>query len=223
MRFVTQLPGIGSERRILRSTPLVILLVGVCSAGCSDAEPAGGAGGGAAGLGGGGSPSIAGQTSSGVGGGAGSISNAGTGTAGTSTAGAGGGGGSAGTSGTAAAAGTESGGGGGAVEASFDTLKSLIPMHCFGGLCHDLPENPLHLTVDDKLYTTLTTHVTKHCGPVLKPGSPQESALIRLLKGPCGETDRMPFGKCFEDGDEGCVSPQDIAALEQWIAKGAPQ
>jgi hypothetical protein len=32
----------------------------------------------------------------------------------------------------------------------------------------------------------------------------------------------MPFGKCFEDGDEGCVSPEYIAAIEQWIAKGAP-
>jgi hypothetical protein len=32
----------------------------------------------------------------------------------------------------------------------------------------------------------------------------------------------MPFGKCFADGDEGCISPENIAALEKWIANGAP-
>jgi hypothetical protein len=55
------------------------------------------------------------------------------------------------------------------------------------------------------------------------PGNPQDSALVKLLKGPCGDTNRMPFGKCFEDGDDGCVAPEYIAAIEQWIAKGAPQ
>jgi hypothetical protein len=65
--------------------------------------------------------------------------------------------------------------------------------------------------------------VTEHCGVVVKPGFPQESAIVRLLKGPCGETDRMPFGKCFADGDEGCIAPDYIAAIEKWIANGAPR
>ena len=41
----------------------------------------------------------------------------------------------------------------------------------------------------------------------LESGSPQDSALVKLLKGPCGETERMPYNKCFEDTDEGCVRP----------------
>jgi hypothetical protein len=149
--------------------------------------------------------------------------------AGSSTGGTGGG--SAGTSaggGVAGGLGGTSGGsagmsGGAVIEPSFNTLKGVIQTSCFGGLCHDLPENPLKLTVNDQLYTTLTTHMTEHCGAVVKPGFPQESALVRLLKGPCGETDRMPFGKCFVDGDEGCIVPEYIVAIEQWIANGAPQ
>jgi hypothetical protein len=101
-------------------------------------------------------------------------------------------------------------------------LQGVIKTSCFGGVCHDLPEHPFRLILDDKLYTTLTTHVTKTCGPVVKPGSPQDSALVKLLKGPCGETERMPYNKCVEDTDEGCVRPEYIAAIEQWIAKGAP-
>jgi hypothetical protein len=112
--------------------------------------------------------------------------------------------------------------GGSAIEPSFNMLKGVIQTSCFGSLCHDLPENPLKLTLNDQLYTILTTHMTEHCGVVVKPGLPQESALVRLLKGPCGETDRMPFGKCFVDGDEGCIAPEQIAAIEKWIANGAP-
>jgi hypothetical protein len=147
--------------------------------------------------------------------------------AGASTAGAGGSGAGAGAGGTGGLSGTGGGSagmsGGAALEASFNTLKGVIQTSCFGGLCHDLPENPLKLTVNDQLYTILTTHMTEQCGLVVKPGFPEESALVRLLKGPCGETDRMPFGKCYADGDEGCIAPEYIAAIEKWIANGAPQ
>ena len=153
--------------------------------------------------------------SGGMSGSAASQSSAGAGGSGAGGGGAGGlsgsGGGSAGIS------------GGAALEPSFNTLKGVIQTSCFGGLCHDLPENPLKLTVNDQLYTILTTHMTEHCGVVIKPGFPEESALVRLLKGPCGETDRMPFGKCFVDGDEGCIAPEYIAAIEKWIANGASQ
>jgi hypothetical protein len=148
------------------------------------------------------------------------------GAAGSSAVGSGGAAGLGGSSGTSTggAAGSSSGGGagGGAIEPTFGMIKGLIQTSCFGGVCHDLSEHTLPLTVDDKLYTTLTTHMTKHCGPVVKPGSPQDSALVKLLKGPCGETDRMPYGKCNQDGDEGCISPEIIAAIEKWIANGAP-
>ena len=157
-----------------------------------------------------GSASSAGAAGSSAVGGAGAAALGGT--SGTSTGGAGGSSGGGGASGA----------GGGAIEPTFGMIKGLIQTSCFGGVCHDLSEHTLPLTVDDKLYTTLTTHMTKHCGPVVKPGSPQDSALVKLLKGPCGETDRMPYGKCNQDGDEGCISPDIIAAIEKWIANGAP-
>jgi len=153
---------------------------------------------------------------------------AGSGTGGVSSAGATAGGvaglsgGSGGNSGGNSGNGGSGGSGSGAIEPTFAMLKGVIQMSCFGGVCHDLPEHPFRLVLDDKLYTTLTTHVTKTCGPVVKPGSPQDSALVKLLKGPCGETERMPYNKCVEDADEGCVRPEYIAAIEQWIAKGAP-
>jgi hypothetical protein len=134
---------------------------------------------------------------------------------------------------TSGAGGSSSGGGGGAAgsagsggsapQPTFEGVKIMIQGSCFGGLCHDLAEHKLKLKLDDALYTTLTTYSTKNCGPLVKIGSPQESALIKLLKGPCGETERMPYGKCFQDGDEGCVSPATIAALEQWVMSGAPK
>ena len=160
----------------------------------------------------------------------GAITPAGGGTSALGTAGAGGGGGGGGLAGSAgsAAGGSQglSGGGGGsdggAIEPTFAMLKGVIKTSCFGQVCHNLPEHPFRLILDDQLYTTLTTHMTKTCGPVVKPGSPQDSALVKLLKGPCGETERMPYDKCVEDTDEGCVRPEYIAAIEQWIAKGAP-
>jgi hypothetical protein len=169
-----------------------------------------------------GTPNGGGAAGSSPGGSAGSA-----GAAGSSAVGGGGGaglGGSSGTSTGGAAAGSSNGGGagGGAIEPTFSMIKGLIQTSCFGSVCHDLSEHTLPLKVDDKLYTTLTTHMTKNCGPVVKPGSPQDSALVKLLKGPCGETDRMPYGKCNQDGDEGCISPEIIAAIEKWIANGAP-
>lgn len=186
----------------------MVATLGAGAGGCSaETEPgtSSGGSGGAGGLSGG---------AGGAGGASGSVSSAGVGGGGM----AGSGGGAAGVAG-----GGGSGGSGGAgLAPTFATVKSIIQMSCFGGLCHDLPENPLQLKVDDKLYTTLTTHMTETCGIVVKPGMPQDSALVKLLKGPCNGTDRMPFNMCFNDGDEGCVSPEEIAAIEQWIASGAP-
>ena len=204
--------------RLLRESRLTLftLLTALSASnlGCSDGEvsPASGGAGGASGA--------AGATSGGAGAGGFFPTAGSSGTGGSSAGGAGGAsGGGAGTT----TAGAGGGGGGSApIEASFNTFKSIIPTSCFGGLCHNLKENPLQLTVDDKLYTTLTTHMTETCGVVVKPGSPQDSALVKLLKGPCNGTERMPSGKCFEDGDEGCVPPDYIAAIEKWIAAGAP-
>ena len=163
-------------------------------------------------------PATGGTSALGAAGSAGGGGSAGS--AGATPAGSAGlGGGSGGSGGSAGSGGS----GGGAIEPTFAMVKDVIKTSCFGGVCHDLPEHTFKLILDDKLYTTLTTHMTKTCGPVVKPGSPQDSALVKLLKGPCGETERMPLNKCSEDADEACVRPEYIAAIEQWIAKGAPQ
>jgi hypothetical protein len=194
-RCVSILVGTGSGLALL-------VALGACSSDVETPAASGGSAGAAATVAGAsaGVPAAAGTTSAGTGGSS-----------------SGGGGGAAGSGGGAA------GSGDGTPQPTFEGVKAMIQASCFGGLCHDLAEHPLKLKIDDALYTTLTTYSTEHCGPLVKVGSPQESALVKLLKGPCGETERMPYGKCNQDGDEGCVSPAAIAALEQWITSGAPK
>lgn len=203
---------------VTRLTLLVhVTLLALAVTACSDAEPslAGSSGSQSAG----GSLSSGGGSAGGGGAPGGSSTGTLAGSAGTGTTfgGSGGGGSSSlGTGGGGAA-------GAGSIEASFNTFKQIIPTSCFGPICHDLPEHPFHMVLDDTLYTTLTTHMTKHCGPVITPGSPENSALVKLMKGPCNGTDRMPYGKCVDDTDEGCVPSDVVAAIEKWIANGAPK
>ena len=69
----------------------------------------------------------------------------------------------------------------------------------------------------------MTSLISHNCGelPIVSPGKPQDSALVKILKGPCGQTPRMPLG-CVGADDGGCVPDEFIAAIEQWIAAGAP-
>jgi hypothetical protein len=149
------------------------------------------------------------------------VNTAGAPAAGASPGSAGSGGlGAAGMSGAAGAAGSSS-----TVSASFETFKSVITQApCFGAGCHNDAQNPLNLRVDDQLYTRLTSHMSKNCGnlPVVNPGKPQESALVKILKGPCGTTPRMPLG-CVDDQDSTCIPAEYIAAITQWIESGAPR
>lgn len=129
---------------------------------------------------------------------------------------------SAGVSGGGSAAGAS--GSDSTVPATFDTVKLVITQApCFGAGCHNDAQNPMNLKVDDKLYARLTSHVSKNCGnlPIVNPGKPQESALVKILKGPCTPTPRMPLG-CVDDEDAACIPPEHIAAITQWIAIGAP-
>ena len=99
-------------------------------------------------------------------------------------------------------------------------------MTCISASCHAAggtapPDNPLSLSIDDNLYTRLTTHISKNCGnvPVVNPGHPDQSALIKVLKEGCDPTPRMPY-QCSGDG---CIPDDYIAAVAQWIADCAPQ
>jgi hypothetical protein len=116
---------------------------------------------------------------------------------------------------------------------TYDTLKAVlngtmppcVASDCHGGTHMELPL----LVVSDQLYTELTTHISVACGniPLIMPGNPEQSALVKIIKGPCGvppdEIPRMPNG-CIEDEFGSTCVPNDyIAAIEQWVLNGAPQ
>lgn len=145
-----------------------------------------------------------------------------TGTAGTNSAGVAGA--------NTGAAGTSSGSG---VAATFDTVKLVFGgggsiMTCAAAPCHGVngmapPNRPLELPTNDdaKLYANLTSYVSAACNDtkLVTPGNPAQSALLTILKGPCGATPRMPFG-CSAEADD-CIPDEYIAAVTQWIADGA--
>jgi len=203
--------------------------------GCVGVEPdtvpngSGGSGGLASGgQSGGGGTGFAGQTTGGVSGSAGGAGLGGQNTGGLAGGGAGAGAGSGGTGGQATG-GAGGGTGGWAAAPTFDTVKLVFQgtnPPCVASDCHGLnTENILELAIDERLHNTLLTHMSAACGniPVVTPGDPTRSALIHLLKGPCGETPRMPRG-CIEDEfDNTCVPDDYIAAIEEWVRIGAPQ
>jgi hypothetical protein len=124
-------------------------------------------------------------------------------------------------------------GSGSTIPATFETVKLVFGgggniMTCSAAPCHGVngkapPDNPLELPPnnDQQLYTNLTTHVSKACNntKLVTPGNPAQSALVTILKGPCGKTPRMPYGCSTDAGD--CIPDEYIAAVTQWIAGGA--
>ncbi|WP_437970962.1 hypothetical protein WMF04_17490 [Sorangium sp. So ce260] len=112
-------------------------------------------------------------------------------------------------------------GSGSGIEPTFETVKFVIDnVTCFGAGCHNDDMNPLDLQIDEELHARLISHTTKGCGPLVNLGNPPESALVKILKGPCGSTPRMPL-ECVNDGDTKCVTDDYIQAITQWIADGA--
>lgn len=125
------------------------------------------------------------------------------------------------------------GGSGGAIPATFDTVKLVFGggggiMTCAAAPCHGVngaapPDHPLELPSNDdqRLYANLLSYVSKACSntKLVDPCNPAQSALVKILKGPCGATPRMPFGCSPQAGD--CIPEEYITAVEQWIAAGA--
>jgi hypothetical protein len=203
------------------AAPAILAVLSI-TAGCSSDPATGGSAG----------SSPGGASSGGKAGSAGSSGGSVSGGAGGAVAGAGGSAGSISVAGSAGAgtagAGTAGSAGGAAIEASFATVKGIIMPSCFGNGCHSQEGNPMILEINDdaKLYATLTTHVTQNCGKLVNVASPADSALVKVLKASCNGTPRMPFQTCQDgdtDPDSPCIQPDKIAAIQAWIAKGAPQ
>jgi hypothetical protein len=189
-------------------------------AACSSTETPTPEAGGTAGtgtLGSGGKGGSAGATNAG-----GTSGGAGTGSAGHSAGGAS----------TGGSAGMGSGGTGNSantVDPSWDTIKAVLTgTHppCNGADCHGSGgPNIFQFNINDDaaLYTALTTHVSVDCGniPVVTPGDPSKSALVKVLNGPCSaKVPQMPNGCTPADGN--CLPPEYIAAVTTWITNGAP-
>jgi hypothetical protein len=136
--------------------------------------------------------------------------------------GAGGAAGGAG-SGEASATGGNAGSGGGSSQyANFATVSEIVQAKCGGSGCHNGDTQPTMGGLSDaKLYTTLTTFVSKLCGNrvLVKPGSPDQSAFYLVQKGLCGNSvPQMPLG-CVDT----CTPTEYLDGVSQWIASGAPQ
>jgi hypothetical protein len=141
--------------------------------------------------------------------------------------------GGSGSPGATAGGATGGSAGGGTIPATFETVKLVFGggggiMTCSAAPCHGVngaapPDHPLelHPTDDQKLYTALMSYVSKACNntKLVEPCNPSRSALVSILKGPCGMTPRMPYGCTTQAGD--CIPDEYIAAVEQWIANGA--
>jgi phosphatidylethanolamine-binding protein (PEBP) family uncharacterized protein len=129
---------------------------------------------------------------------------------------------------------TDVSGGSDAIPATFDTVKLVLGggggiMPCSAAPCHGVngvapPDHPLELpsTSDQQLYANLTSYVSKACNgtKLVEACRPERSALVTILKGSCGQTPRMPYGCSPEAGD--CIPDEYVAAVAQWIARGAP-
>jgi hypothetical protein len=155
------------------------------------------------------------------------------GTSGSATLGSGGLGGAGGVGCNAVSSGGSSGGS--AIPPTFDTVKLVIegggPIQtCSAAACHGVngmapPGRPLALPSnnDQLLYANLTSYVSTACGnlKLVSPCNPAQSALPKILSGPCGKTPRMPYMCSASDGN--CIPDEYIAAITQWIANGAPR
>jgi hypothetical protein len=117
-----------------------------------------------------------------------------------------------------------------AIPPTFATLKLVLTgtrPPCNAADCHGPGgPNPLQyqLNDDEKLYATLTQHVSVDCGniPVVTPGNPARSAIVKVLKGPCSsKVPQMPNG-CTPAANN-CLPAEYVAAIERWIELGAPK
>jgi hypothetical protein len=114
---------------------------------------------------------------------------------------------------------------------TFENLKFVLTAPtpaCTASDCHGVNgPNKFQMTTrdDDFLYNSLTTTVSVNCGNlrVVEPGHPEQSALIKIIKGPCAgpctTTVRMP--KDCSPEMENCLPDDMISSLEKWIANGA--
>ena len=101
------------------------------------------------------------------------------------------------------------------------TSCASAPCHATGSMEPPPPRIPLTLQNDSNLYHNVMSYTSANCGnvPLVNPGKPEESGLVKILSGPCVSTFQMPFGCTGEQ----CFAADTIAAISAWIANCAPE
>ena len=88
-------------------------------------------------------------------------------------------------------------------------VRTILAHNCYS--CHNATKTKGGLRLDKKEFI----FKGGEDGPILVPGNPEKSDIIRRIKLPAGHDDAMPTkGKR--------LSKEDIAMLEYWIQQGAP-
>lgn len=93
-------------------------------------------------------------------------------------------------------------------EATYAGLAAILNDHCV--VCHSGSSAPVGLKLDT--YSELMAGSQN--GPVVVPGKPDESEIVRRIKGL--SQPRMPFGKPP-------LSNEEIGLITSWIEQGAPK
>jgi hypothetical protein len=100
---------------------------------------------------------------------------------------------------------------------------------CVGSDCHGGYPERLNLLVDSGLLDRMKSFTSEICGmPIVDPGNPSDSALVKVLREGCNVTPNCSVGsQCIprmpencEDGVD-CIPEEYIQAIEQWIRDGA--
>ena len=104
---------------------------------------------------------------------------------------------------------------------SFDEFSYRLAVTCGNIICHLPNYNPPdYSNRDGTLYDTLLTWRVAQCddAPIVVPGDPDASAMIRLVKRQCGSL-FMPT-TCEPDRNP-CIYPDELEVFESWIRGGA--
>jgi hypothetical protein len=147
----------------------------------------------------------------------------------TGTGGAGGTGGAAagglgGSAGALAAAGSSSAGMA-PVPGTFGAVAEIMRQNCGLPACHGggVEGQDLVYTDISTLHNVLLTTIVPECmgNPLVKPGDPANSALLKLPNWDCTDPSGGPFVMPQGCIDDPCLQPAELSSITAWIMAGA--
>lgn len=103
---------------------------------------------------------------------------------------------------------------------SFEDVQALLLYSCVLVSCHTpLYNQPTLLDFDGMLHDRMLSWQVSHCNdePLVTPGQPENSAILKLVTQRCGEFVMPPL--CTDP----CVDAETYEGIEAWIKAGAPK